>query len=650
MESEDAGARHERAWPSGSSRRPEPCPPIAWTKTRGPPVSLSSSRRPTGWVRGAPPKTTAPAEARPQAGRLMRRSRMRTCVIAAFAGALALVSPSLSVAAGALAIDENQGDQWGWAVGYSTQAGADRKAMEECGHGCRIVERFSNSCAAYAADQSRGSTAYGWASGFSSTSAAQSRSLQECRRRGGAGSNCIVRAWGCDQPQARSASPGSQQPRQASQPEVRKKPTRSTVRRVQADLARLGYKPGPADGIAGRRTAAAVKRFQSDSGLPADGRITGALVAKLQAAVGAGKGTSPQPRPEKAQAASKETPAAAPAGKAGDLWGSIAYSPTSRLGVIVWNSGGRGAAKQQSLQGCRRDGGIGCKEVAWFQNACGAIAIGRGTGYGGGWGESKAESERMALSNCRSAASNCKVEVSRCTDTAAMTAQVERAPTKKEPVVVTEPKCRFGPEIYNEKERAEKNNTVMASWENSYARGLNWEASRGIYISLLDRERDGMKYETCWLEVSNIPGCQIFIGVWNEKVGRGTSMAYNGPFSIPRPEIVRWSGECVNGVVEGEGKLKIVLPGWHDDGKFHGPVRLYRVGKRHGSARYIFKGDKAQCTTEGRYENGLRQGEWKQSCRNCVPGLNGKFVYVDGEVMDCPGIGRWEGVCQQPCS
>ena len=378
-----------------------------------------------------------------QVGRHIRRSRMRTCVIAAFGGALALVSPSLSVAAGALAIDENQGDQWGWAVDYSARADADRRAMDECGHGCSIVMRFSNTCAAYAADQFRGSTVYGWASGFSSSSAAQSRALQACQRRGGANSSCIVRVWGCDRPKVGVAFPGSQQPRQTSQSKVRETtasgPSRSTVRQVQELLSRLGYRPGPVDGIAGRRTTAAVKRFQSASGVAVDGHISGALVAKLRAAVDAGKGMSTQPRPEKAQAASKETQAATPAGKAGDLWGSIAYSPTSRLGVIVWNSGGRGAAKQQSLQGCRRDGGIGCKEVAWFRNACGAIAIGSGTGYGGGWGGSKAESERMALSNCRSVAGNCQVEVSRCTDRATETPTVAKAPTEKKPVAVTEP-------------------------------------------------------------------------------------------------------------------------------------------------------------------------------------------------------------------
>lgn len=110
----------------------------------------------------------------------------------------AIAVPSISVAAGALAIDTNQGDQWGWAVNYPSQADADRRALNECGYGCSIVMRFSNTCAAYAADQSRGSTAYGWAYGYSNSSGAQNRALQECQARGGAGSYCIVRVWGCD--------------------------------------------------------------------------------------------------------------------------------------------------------------------------------------------------------------------------------------------------------------------------------------------------------------------------------------------------------------------------------------------------------------------------------------------------------------------
>lgn len=107
-------------------------------------------------------------------------------------------APATSMAAGALAIDTNQGDQWGWAVDYPSQTDADRRALNECGYGCSIVMRFSNTCAAYAADQAHGSTVYGWAHGYSSSSGAQNGALSECRLRGGAGSQCIVRVWGCD--------------------------------------------------------------------------------------------------------------------------------------------------------------------------------------------------------------------------------------------------------------------------------------------------------------------------------------------------------------------------------------------------------------------------------------------------------------------
>ena len=108
-----------------------------------------------------------------------------------------------ALAAGALAIDENQGDQWGWAVDQETQAAADRRALRECGAGCRIVYRFSNQCAAFATDQAQGSTAYGY--GYAPTRrAAQTNAFRHCRERGGSG-RCVVRAWGCDTAKATSS-------------------------------------------------------------------------------------------------------------------------------------------------------------------------------------------------------------------------------------------------------------------------------------------------------------------------------------------------------------------------------------------------------------------------------------------------------------
>ena len=99
---------------------------------------------------------------------------------------------------GALAIDERQGDQWGWAVDFETVAAAQAHALSECGPGCSVVLTFGR-CAAYAADQDADSTAVGWAEAYASAPAAQQAARSECRSRGG-GSGCIVRAWGCNSP------------------------------------------------------------------------------------------------------------------------------------------------------------------------------------------------------------------------------------------------------------------------------------------------------------------------------------------------------------------------------------------------------------------------------------------------------------------
>jgi hypothetical protein len=57
------------------------------------------------------------------------------------------------------------------------------------------------------------------------------------------------------------------------------------VRNAQYLLAHLGYDPGPADGLAGPKTQAAVRAYRKDKGEPADGGITAALVSTLDADV-----------------------------------------------------------------------------------------------------------------------------------------------------------------------------------------------------------------------------------------------------------------------------------------------------------------------------------------------------------------------------
>ncbi len=50
--------------------------------------------------------------------------------------------------------------------------------------------------------------------------------------------------------------------------------SKEAVRDVQLNLATLGYKPGPADGILGSRTRSAIEAFQRDHGLAATGEVS----------------------------------------------------------------------------------------------------------------------------------------------------------------------------------------------------------------------------------------------------------------------------------------------------------------------------------------------------------------------------------------
>lgn len=100
-----------------------------------------------------------------------------------------------AMAAGALAIDSNQGNQWGWSEGQASISQAEQRALSECGGGCRVVLTYGSGCGAYAADQAGGSTASGWGTA-SSGGGAQSTAMSQCQSRGGR--SCVVRAWSCN--------------------------------------------------------------------------------------------------------------------------------------------------------------------------------------------------------------------------------------------------------------------------------------------------------------------------------------------------------------------------------------------------------------------------------------------------------------------
>lgn len=68
---------------------------------------------------------------------------------------------------------------------------------------------------------------------------------------------------------ARSTAPGPRAPER--------------VREVQRALARLGYAPGPVDGLMGPRTRSAIRAYQAAAGLTADGRLTPELERGIRA-------------------------------------------------------------------------------------------------------------------------------------------------------------------------------------------------------------------------------------------------------------------------------------------------------------------------------------------------------------------------------
>lgn len=58
--------------------------------------------------------------------------------------------------------------------------------------------------------------------------------------------------------------------------------SREVIRAAQRDLARLGLKLGPIDGVAGKGTRQAVRDYQKARGLPQTGELTLDLTEQLR--------------------------------------------------------------------------------------------------------------------------------------------------------------------------------------------------------------------------------------------------------------------------------------------------------------------------------------------------------------------------------
>ncbi len=79
--------------------------------------------------------------------------------------------------------------------------------------------------------------------------------------------------------QSAQAYSGAKQAARPAGPRV----DRASLSDLQARLKDLGYDPGPADGQMGPKTRAAIRAYQKDEGLKADGQVTASLLKRIRA-------------------------------------------------------------------------------------------------------------------------------------------------------------------------------------------------------------------------------------------------------------------------------------------------------------------------------------------------------------------------------
>ena len=230
------------------------------------------------------------------------RACLRPFGLVAFALGVAPVSAPAQDAHGAIAFGQTaygESVAYGFAWNYSAKGEAIDAALAACRAGggttCEELAWFRNGCGALALDQ------HGGPQGRSAMSQAQAeaRALRSCEAAGGAG--CTVVGSQCAGPGGQAGTwSGSERVLAASEtetaPQEAEPRTQATEAReealtraqriqVQRGLASLGFEAGPADGVFGPRTRAAIRDWQDAKGLDATGYL-GMTEAEALAAVG----------------------------------------------------------------------------------------------------------------------------------------------------------------------------------------------------------------------------------------------------------------------------------------------------------------------------------------------------------------------------
>ena len=139
--------------------------------------------------------------------------------------------------------------------------------------------------------------------------------------------------------------------------------------------------------------------------------------------------------------------------------------------------------------------------------------------------------------------------------------------------------------------------------------------------------------EKCWIEVSNTPGCYMFLGPIPEIGDNSHGNRYIIDMNyVSSPASISWSGECLNGMVSGRGVVSFLDA---DGYRYYGPLEnivgegfevMFLEGKRSGRSSVPFY-------LEAEWVEGLRQGKWVIDHPDKLRGADHTILhYLDGRL------------------
>ena len=411
-----------------------------------------------------------------------------------------------------------------------------------------------------------------------------------------------------------------------SDPEAGPPPPRA-IREAQTLLGALGYRPGPADGVWGRRTGQAYRAFLRDTGLPAADTLTPEALRAMRAVAGRGD-AGPEPgrgttvAADVVQAPSDAgTPPPTPvrpdalhrAAQAGDIEGLTAALDA---GVDIDARDGRGWT---ALMHAVNKGYLLLVEPLLAAKADpdvrapdGATALFMAAVHG--------HSEIVGL--LMKAGADLSV----------------RGPQGR--TAVDAARARYG-----DVEAARANGEALGVV--ALVQGMTWteaqDAQKAVdemIASLKPKCAGKAKIRECWVELANKSRCYVWIrSIYGNDFGPGRNSGFTS----------RWSGQCSGNmhgsVAIGSGTLTYV---WNDEKGYrhsHEDTGMLKNGKKHDrwidrySTRRPWAGSHQD---EGGYVDGKREGNWvERSTMDSTYYRGGKKAISQGSYLNDRREGRW---------